>query len=227
HGSAAPATAVFDLQVPGRPEASTMDWFARLGYDTWCVDCECFGRSDKVRPIDASVSNGAEDLASASEQVMRVTGQRPLLYGVGAGALRAGLFAQRHPDRVRRLALDMVTGLLAQDNPEAIDPAVLQAFTTAALAADASAPSGAPADTSLGVLDAGRISAPTLLMRGEHGGVASEDELADFFARLPNADKQLASMPGVGHTSTLSKNWALVYHLLDGFLSQPPPAYTG
>ena len=29
-----------------------------------------------------------------------------LVYGISSGALRAGLFAQRHPDRVARLALD-------------------------------------------------------------------------------------------------------------------------
>jgi len=35
HGSSVSATPVFDLQIPGKPEASTMDAFARLGYDTW------------------------------------------------------------------------------------------------------------------------------------------------------------------------------------------------
>lgn len=34
HGSSVSGTPVFDLQIPGKPEASTMDWFARLGYDT-------------------------------------------------------------------------------------------------------------------------------------------------------------------------------------------------
>ena len=43
HGSSVSATPVFDLQIPGKPEASTMDWFARHGYDTWCVDCEGYG----------------------------------------------------------------------------------------------------------------------------------------------------------------------------------------
>src|SRR5215470_6214993 len=32
HGSSVSATPVFDLQIPGRPQASTMDTFARLGY---------------------------------------------------------------------------------------------------------------------------------------------------------------------------------------------------
>src|SRR5215472_10761502 len=56
HGSSVSATPVFDLQIPGKPEASTMDWFARVGYDTWCVDCEGYGRSDKSRPVNADVS---------------------------------------------------------------------------------------------------------------------------------------------------------------------------
>lgn len=35
HGSSMASTPVYDLQVPGRPKASLMDTFARLGYDTW------------------------------------------------------------------------------------------------------------------------------------------------------------------------------------------------
>src|ERR1700686_5394954 len=70
HGSSVSATAVFDLQIPGKPEASTMDWFARRGYDTWCVDCEGYGRSDKSRPVNADVSCGADDLPPASEELL-------------------------------------------------------------------------------------------------------------------------------------------------------------
>src|SRR4030095_12730897 len=33
HGSSVSATPVFDLQIKGKPEASTMDWFRGLGYD--------------------------------------------------------------------------------------------------------------------------------------------------------------------------------------------------
>ena len=69
HGSSVSATPVFDLQVAGKPEASTMDWFARLGYDTWCVDCEGYGRSDKRRAVNADVACGADDIAAASEYI--------------------------------------------------------------------------------------------------------------------------------------------------------------
>ena len=94
HGSSVSATPVFDLQIPGKPEASTMDWFARAGFDTWCVDCEGYGYSDKSRPVNADVACGADDLAAASEYILRQTGAaRLLIYGASSGALRAGLFA--------------------------------------------------------------------------------------------------------------------------------------
>src|SRR3954464_6080284 len=107
HGSSVSSTPVFDLQIPGRPESSTMDWFARLGYDTWCFDCEGYGRSDKSLAVNADISCGADDAAAVSQYIMKVTGgQKLLLYGSSSGGLRAGLFAQRHPERVRRLVLD-------------------------------------------------------------------------------------------------------------------------
>jgi alpha-beta hydrolase superfamily lysophospholipase len=68
---------------------------------------------------------------------------------------------------------------------------------------------------------------PTLIMRGQWDGIAAFEDLAAFFARLPNADKQLVVMPGIAHSSTRSKNWQLVYHVLERFFSQPAPAYTG
>ena len=107
HGSSVSSTPVFDLQIPGRPESSVMDWFARLGYDSWCFDCEGYGRSDKSRPVNADIACGADDLAVVSDYIMKHNGQQPLLtYGSSSGALRAALFAQRHPERVARLALD-------------------------------------------------------------------------------------------------------------------------
>jgi pimeloyl-ACP methyl ester carboxylesterase len=263
HGSSVSATPVFDLQIPGSPEASTMDAFARLGYDTWCVDCEGYGRSDKSRPVNADVSCGADDLAAASEYILQHNGsERLLLYGASSGALRAGLFAQRHPERVKRLALDalvwtgegsptlaerkkrlaeyrasnrrpidraFVQSIFTRDHPGTSDLSVVDAFADAVLALDTSVPTGTYIDMSanLPVVDPEKITVPTLIMRGQWDGIASYQDLANFFARLPNPDKQFAVMPGIAHTSTRSKNWALVYHLLDGWFSQPAPVYVG
>jgi pimeloyl-ACP methyl ester carboxylesterase len=107
HGSSMASQPTFDLHVPGRPDSSVMDWFAARGFDTWCMDHEGYGRSDKQRPINCDIPNGADDLAAGTEYILRSTGAKKLLtYGISSGALRAALFAQRHPERVARLALD-------------------------------------------------------------------------------------------------------------------------
>jgi pimeloyl-ACP methyl ester carboxylesterase len=107
HGSSMAAQPTFDLHVPGRPDSSVMDWFAQRGYDTWCIDMEGYGRSDKHRDITCDIANGADDLAAASRYIMETRGSGPLLvYGISSGALRAAKFAQHNPGRVKRLALD-------------------------------------------------------------------------------------------------------------------------
>jgi len=107
HGSSMASQPTFDLQVPGRPDSSAMDHFARRGYDCWCVDMEGYGRSTKTRDNNAPISFGADDCFAAATYIHKLRGQRPLLvYGISSGALRAALFAQRHPELVARLALD-------------------------------------------------------------------------------------------------------------------------
>ncbi len=84
-----------------------MDWFARRGFVCWCVDMEGYGRSDKKRDITCDIANGADDLAAATDYIANTRGSENFLtYGISSGALRAALFAQNHPARVARLALD-------------------------------------------------------------------------------------------------------------------------
>jgi pimeloyl-ACP methyl ester carboxylesterase len=84
-----------------------MDHFARLGFDCWSVDMEGYGRSTKDRDNNAPISQGADDCHAAARYIQKLRGKRPLMvYGISSGALRAALFAERHPDMVARLALD-------------------------------------------------------------------------------------------------------------------------
>jgi pimeloyl-ACP methyl ester carboxylesterase len=107
HGSSMASQPTFDLQVSGRPYSSAMDFFAERGFDTWCFDMEGYGRSDKKRDINCDIANGADDVAAATDYIMKTRGVKQfLVYGISSGALRAALFAQRHPQRVARLALD-------------------------------------------------------------------------------------------------------------------------
>ncbi len=263
HGSSMASTPTFDLQVPGRSDSSAMDYFARLGYDTWCVDMEGYGRSDKHRPINADIANGADDLNAATDYIARTRGiQSFFVYGVSSGALRAALFTERHPERVRRLALDafvwtgkgsptleqrrkrlpefqaktrrpidraFVRSIFERDHPGTADDEVIEAFADAILALDDSVPTGTYVDmcAKLPVVDPARIPVPTIVMRGQYDGIAGVDDLLDFFARLPNPDKQFAVMPGVAHASFQQKNYRIPYHLLHSFFSQPAPIYRG
>lgn len=107
HGSSMASTPTFDLDVPGHPGHSLMDFFAQRGYDVWCFDCEGYGRSSKHRDIMCDVATGADDCDAAVRYIAGLRDEQPvMIYGISSGAIRAALFAQRHPERVRRLALD-------------------------------------------------------------------------------------------------------------------------
>lgn len=109
HGSSASGRNSFDLSVPGRSDYSLMDHFAAQGYDVWTMDHEGYGRSDRT-DSHSGIASGAADLAAAMPIVERETGQHSVfMYGGSSGALRAALYAQQNPGRVRRL---MVSALV-------------------------------------------------------------------------------------------------------------------
>jgi pimeloyl-ACP methyl ester carboxylesterase len=263
HGSSMASQPTFDLQVPGRADSSAMEFFAALGFDTWCVDMEGYGRSTKTRDNNAPIAYGADDCFAAASYIRKLRGDRPLLvYGISSGALRAALFAQRHPEMVARLALDamvwtgegsptlaerskrlpefraknrrpidrkFVRSIFERDHPGTADDAVIEAFADAILALDDSVPTGTYVDmcANLPVCDPDKITVPTLIMRGEYDGIASLTDLVKFFEKLPNPDKQFAVMPGIAHASFHQKNYAICYHILASFFSQPAPIYKG
>ena len=263
HGSSMASQPTFDLHVPGRTDSSVMDWFAERGFDAWCVDMEGYGRSDKHRDIASNIAEGARDLAAATDYIrLRRGAETFLLYGISSGALRAARFAQEHPERVARLALDafvwtgegsptleerrkklpqfkamnrrpidraFVHSIFTRDHPGTAEAKVVDAFADAILALDDSVPTGTYVDMceNLPVVDPEKILAPTIVMRGEHDGIAGFDDLIEFFKRLPNPDKQFAVMPGISHASFQQINYAIPYHILLSFFSQPPPIYRG
>ncbi|HUP94603.1 MAG TPA: alpha/beta fold hydrolase [Burkholderiales bacterium] len=263
HGSSMASQPTFDLHVPGRAGSSAMDWFAERGFDTWSVDMEGYGRSDKHRDLNFDIANGVDDLAAASDYIIKTRGVRQfLVYGISSGALRAAGFAQRHPERVARLALDafvwtgkgsptlaertkklpefkkmnrrpidraFVHSIFSRDHPGCAEEKVVEAFADAVLALDDSVPTGTYVDmcSKLPVVDPEKITAATIVMRGEFDGIAGFDDLLEFFKRLPNADKQFAVMAGISHASFQQINYLTAYHILHSFFTQPEPLYRG
>jgi len=264
HGSSMASQPTFDLDVPGRPDSSAMEYFAHRGYDTWCVDVEGYGRSTKTRDNNAPIAYGAEDCHAAASYIHKLRGTpRPLIvYGISSGALRAALFAQNHPDMVARLALDamvwtgegsptlaertkklaefraknrrpidraFIHSIFTRDRPGSADMRVIDVFAEEVLALDNSVPTGTYVDmcANLPVCDPTRIKAATLIMRGQWDGIASVDDLIEFFKLLPNPDKHFAVMPGVSHASFQGRNYQLCLHILESFVAQPEPIYRG
>src|SRR3972149_6420955 len=76
HGSPPGSQPTVDLRVPERPDSSAMDWFAARGFDAWSLDNEGYGRSDKSRPINCDIANGADDLAAGSDYILRASGAK-------------------------------------------------------------------------------------------------------------------------------------------------------
>jgi pimeloyl-ACP methyl ester carboxylesterase len=97
----------------------------------------------------------------------------------------------------------------------------------AVLALDDSVPNGTYIDMceNLPVNDPARITVPTLIMRGQYDGIASLEDLVEFFKRLPNADKEFAVMPDIAHGSFTQMNYMRAYHILYSFLTRPDPVH--
>jgi pimeloyl-ACP methyl ester carboxylesterase len=261
HGSSMASQPTFDLTVPGRADSSAMDWFRARGFDTWTLDNEGYGRSSKHRDINFDISNGADDLAAGSEYILkRARSKKLMVYGISSGALKAALFAERHPARVERLALDafvwtgegsptlakrrekmaewtgnnrrkidraFVFSIFNRDHPGTAEDRVVEAFAEAILTLDDSMPTGTYVDmcSRLPLLDPQKLDIPTIVMRGEWDGIASFDDLIEFYKRIPHADKQFAVMKGISHASFQQKNYYNVYHILQAFFTQPQQVY--
>jgi pimeloyl-ACP methyl ester carboxylesterase len=238
-----------------------MEYFAGLGFDTWTMDNEGYGRSDKSRPINFDISNGADDLAAGSEYILKKSKHEKLLvYGISSGALKAALFAQRHPERVAKLAVDafvwtgegaptlverrkrlpefqsknrrpidraFVHSIFNRDHPGTADAATVEAFATEILKLDDSVPTGTYVDmcSKLPLVDPAKINVPTIVMRGQWDGIASFEDLLEFYRRLPHPDKQFSVMEGISHASFQQKNYMSVYHILHAYFTIPEAVY--
>ncbi|HYM02823.1 MAG TPA: alpha/beta fold hydrolase [Stellaceae bacterium] len=257
HGSSISGRSSFDLTVPGAGEYSMMNVFAGLGYDTWTMDFEGYGRSSRTAG-NSDIASGVEDLKAATEIVTRETGQTKLhFFGESSGALRAGAFAMARPDRVDRLILeaftytgqgsptlgkraeqveyfkthntrkrdrDLIRSIFTRDKPGTSDPRVADALADVELPMGDTVPTGTYLDMTahLPVVDPLRVKAPVMIVRGEHDGIASLEDLLDFYDKLPNPDRQFVQLAGAAHALTLGINRAQLWHVVHGFLSLPP-----
>lgn len=226
-----------DMEGYGR---STKDRTHNSGIASGAADCEAAARYIRVRrgevPLHVyGISSGALRAALFAQNCPDLVGRLALDAFVFTGAGSPTLVERRkkldqfRAKNTRPIDRDFVHSIFERDHPGSADLAVVDRFADEILALDHEMPTGTYVDmcAHLPVVEPERIKAPTLLMRGEYDGIASVEDLLAFFQRLPNPDKQFTVMPGIAHASFQQKNYALVYHILLSFLTQPAPVYAG
>jgi pimeloyl-ACP methyl ester carboxylesterase len=225
HGSSISSRPTFDLTVPGKGRYSLMDTFVDYGFDVWTMDHESYGRSTRTEG-NSDIATGVLDLAAGLDVVARETGRnRAHFMGESSGALRAAAFAIAHPERVDRLVL-MAFTYTGKGSPTLQKRAEQVEYyrTHNRRKRDREMiPTGTYLDMTahLPVVDPQKIRAPTLVVRGEFDGIATEEDLLDFYRQLPNADRQFSILPGLAHSLALGINRHLFWHCARAFLGMP------
>jgi len=118
---------------------------------------------------------------------------------------------------------EMIRSIFTRDKPGTSDPAVAEAMADAELKFGDSVPTGSYLDmtTRLPIVDPLKIMSPVLIARGEYDGIATEDDLLNFFKKLPVPDREIALLPGASHSIALGLNRQQFWHVMRSFLEMP------
>lgn len=113
--------------------------------------------------------------------------------------------------------------IFTRDKPGTSEPHIGKAIADVELQFGNTVPSGTYLDmcANLPLVDPTKIQCPVLIVRGEHDGIATEEDLINFFRLLPNPDKQFIIVAGQAHSSTLGINRHRFFHILEGFITFP------
>jgi non-heme chloroperoxidase len=157
------------------------------------------------------------------ERVARLVLDAFVWTGEGSPTLtkrRAGVESFKANNR-RPIDRDFIASIFTRDRPGTSDHAVIDACAKAQLAYADSVPTGTYLDmtTKLPLVDPAEISAPTLIVRGEHDGIATIEDLLGFFRLLPTGDKRLAVLPDLAHVTPLGLKRQLLWITMANFLA--------
>ena len=120
---------------------------------------------------------------------------------------------------------DMIRSIFTRDKPGTSDPRVPEALIQAEMPNGDTVPTGTYLDmtANLPLVDPARVPCPVLIVRGQYDGISTQEDLLDFFARLPGADKQYVQIAGAAHAVTMSLARAALWHVMQSFLTMPKP----
>ena len=135
--------------------------------------------------------------------------------------------AKRLPEllksNVRKVDAVFYKSVFTRDHPGAADPRMGEVVAREELQYGDTVPNGTYIDmvTKLPLVDPLKVLCPVLIVRAEHDGIASDEDIVGFYSRLPNADKQMAKIAGLSHTALLGVNRHRFWHAMHGFLAMP------
>lgn len=130
---------------------------------------------------------------------------------------------RNNPRRKRDLA--MIRSIFTRDGlPAAYDPAVAEALAAEELKFGDQIPSGTYLDmaVNLPLVDPKKVLSPVLMIRGSHDGNSTNEDLLDFYAQLPNGDRQFIILPHTAHSLGYGNNRHLLWYAVRNFLLAPP-----
>jgi len=118
---------------------------------------------------------------------------------------------------------EMIESIFTRDKPGTSDQRVAAALVTAELPYGDSVPTGTYLDmtSKLPIIEASAVKCPVMLCRGQYDGIATAEDILDFYSQLPNPDRQMAILPGLAHSLSLGLNRQLYWHVAHSFLSMP------
>jgi len=121
---------------------------------------------------------------------------------------------------------EMIRGIYTRDKAGTTDPAIADVAADMELKFGDQVPTGTYLDmtANLPVVDPLKVLAPVMLLRGEYDGIATIDDLTDFFKRLPSGDRQFVILPGAAHSLITNINRRQTWHTVHSFLSMPASA---
>lgn len=120
----------------------------------------------------------------------------------------------------------MILSIFTRDKPGTSDPRVPAAIARAEMPNGDSVPTGTYLDmtANLPLVDPTKVQSPVLMVRGQYDGISTEEDLLDFFTKLPTPDKQYAVIPGAAHAVGMSLTRADLWHVVHEFLTLPKTA---
>lgn len=159
----------------------------------------------------------------APERVARLVLDAFVWTGEGSPTLakrRKGIAGFRTTNR-RPIDADFIASIFTRDEPGTSDPRLIDACAELQLSFGDSVPTGTYLDmtTRLPLVHPAKISAPVLLVRGEHDGIATMADLYAFFDRLPNGDRQFSVLAGLAHCTPLGLRRHVLWQTVADFLA--------